>query len=133
MKIKQEIEWVVGELPATESLKLIAVEVGGTTIASIGYYDKKLATWFRDNEQAVYSRVIAWASVPLFQGVPAECDSAGHLDSVIERLIEAVGILGKESERRLWTEFEDPDHKYGSELDKLKHLDVYVRTGKVEA
>ena len=72
MKIKQEIEWVAGELPQTESLKLIAVATGDTTIACIGYYNKKMATWFRDDERAVTSQVVAWASVPLFQGFPTE-------------------------------------------------------------
>lgn len=145
MKIKQEIEWVVGELPETQSLKLVNLEFGDVKTVRTAYYNHSRAAWIDEDSLVVYSigNVCAWASIPLFQGFPAEgqktelgdvyrCDQK-HPDPVVERLIEAVGFLGKESERRLWSEFEDPDHKYGSDLDKLKHLDVYVRTGKVEA
>lgn len=73
MKIKQEIEWVVGELPETESLKLVAIVCDGTTIAMIGYYSKKEKVWYRDDERFIDSQVVAWAKVPLF-GVPASSE-----------------------------------------------------------
>ena len=72
MKIKQDIEWVSGELPETKSLKIVAEVVGGTTIAQIAYYDKNQRCWFRDDARAVHGEVAAWASVPLFQGFPAD-------------------------------------------------------------
>lgn len=106
MKIKQEIEWVSGELPQTESLKLIAVATGDTTIASIGYYDKKMAAWFRDDERAVTSKVVAWASVPLFQGFPNEgqkvefgdayrCDNPNADKARFGRLVIAVEFIAR--------------------------------------
>lgn len=145
MKIKQEIEWVVGELPQTESLKLIAVETGDTTIASIGYYDKKLATWFRDNEQAVNSRVIAWASVPLFQGFPSEgqkveftdvyrCENPNADDPKFCRLVKAVEFIAKRLSLQLGRDFTganvDELQQLNQTINRLDGIKDYILNGK---
>lgn len=72
MKIKQEIEWVVGELPETESLKLVAIELGDRNDTAMASYMASTGLWkFTDGFKAP-AKVLAWASMPHFQGFPAE-------------------------------------------------------------
>jgi hypothetical protein len=145
MKIKQEIEWVAGELPQTESLKLIAVAVGDTTIASIGYYDKKAETWFRDDERAVTSQVVAWASVPLFQGFPTEgqkvdfgdlyiCDNPNADKAMFRRLVKAVEFVAARLSQQIGQRFPDADvHERQTLNQTIKRLDTirgYILNGE---
>jgi hypothetical protein len=145
MKIKQEIEWVSGELPQTESLKLIAVATGDTTIASIGYYDKKMAAWFRDDERAVTSKVVAWASVPLFQGFPNEgqkvefgdayrCDNPNADKARFGRLVKAVEFVAAQLSQQIGQRFPDADvHERQTLNATIKRLDMirgYIMNGE---
>lgn len=145
MKIKQEIEWVSGELPETKSLKIVAEVVGGTTIAQIAYYDKKQRCWFRDDERAVHGEVAAWASVPLFQGFPADgqkvefgdvyqCDNSLADPARLRRLIKAVEFIAKRLSLQIGREFAVADvHERQSLNQTIKRLDTikdYILNGK---
>jgi hypothetical protein len=145
MKIKQEIEWVAGELPQTESLKLIAVATGDTTIASIGYYDKKAETWFRDDERAVASQVLAWASVPLFQGFPTEgqkvefgdayrCDNPNADKAMFGRLVIAVEFIARTLSKQIGSGFLEAGVHERIELNRtIRRLDTikgYIMEGE---
>jgi hypothetical protein len=155
MKIKQEIWWVVGELPETESLKLVAVELGDRRDTAIASYRASSGLWEFSAGFKVPAKVLAWASMPAYEGFPAEgqkveftnvhkCDqdprgSAGipadpHPDPVVERLIEAVKMLGREAQRQLGKEYAEAGlyerPGINSKLYWLGSLDEYVRTGK---
>lgn len=158
MKIKQEIWWVVGELPETESLKLVAMELGDRLETTIAGYRESSGTWHFSDGSLVQDRVPAWAPMPHCEGFPAEgqnveftnvykCDqesqgSAGnpadpHPDPVVERLIEAVKMLGREAQRQLGKEYADAGlyerPGINSKLYRLGSLDEYVRTGKEQS
>lgn len=79
MKIKQEIEWVVGENPGEPSVKLVAVEYEGrveVTTGSFAHADSVSGPrWYYSNNAEIpywESTVLAWASMPHYQGFPAE-------------------------------------------------------------
>lgn len=145
MKIKQEIEWVSGELPETKSLKIVAEVVGGTTIAQIAYYDKNQRCWFRDDERAIHGEVSAWAPVPLFQGFPAEgqkvefddvyrCDNPNAEPARFRRLVKAVEFIAKRLSLQIGREFTDADvHERQALNQTIKRLDTirdYILIGK---
>ena len=145
MKIKQEIEWVVGELPETKSLKLVAEVVGGTSIVSIGYYDKNQRCWFRDDDRAIHGEAAAWAPVPLFQGFPSEgrkveftdvyrCDNPNAEEARFRRLVKAVEFVARRLSLQIGRQFADADvHERYTLSETIKRLDTikdYILAGK---
>lgn len=92
MKTKTIIEWVSGESPETESLKLISITEGdGRKRTSIGFMLD--GTWFEDggilplaDEGGV---VTAWAPLPVFDGEvePLHEQEGKTIDEVIPAIL----------------------------------------------
>ena len=79
MKIKQEIEWVFGENPESTATKLIAIrDDSGILIQTGSFYadcDVSAPCWHFENGEVVppqHAEVIAWASMPAFDGFPSD-------------------------------------------------------------
>lgn len=80
MKTKTLLEWVSGESPETDSLKLISItEGGGHKRTSIGFMLD--GTWFEDGGILSLadegSLVTAWAALPVFDGQAEQAETEG--------------------------------------------------------
>lgn len=92
MKIKQEIEWVSGESPETQGIKLLSViESDGTRRTITGYMSRGI--WYQTNSadplivSGVY--VMAWASFPTFEAESPKVHEGqvGRHQTNVEKLI----------------------------------------------
>lgn len=152
MKIKQEIEWVAGELPATASLKLIAVkDDNGILIQTGSFYadcDVSAPCWHFENGEVVppqYAEVLAWASLPNYEGFPTEgqkveftdvyqCDNPNAEQARFRRLVKAVEFIARQVSQQVGQRFADADvHERQSLNATIKRLDAirdYILIGK---
>ena len=113
MKIKQEIEWVFGENPESTATKLIAIRDDGGILIQTGsfYADEEMSApcWHFENGETVpmqHAEVLAWASMPTFEGFPAEGQKVEFDDvhkcnqmrpnHAVESLINAIDVISEE-------------------------------------
>lgn len=152
MKIKQEIEWVVGENPESTATKLIAIKDDGGILIQTGsfYADEEMSApcWHFENGETVpmqHAEVIAWASMPTFDGFPAEgqnveftdayrCDNPLCDPARTRRLVKAVEFIAKRLSLQVGRQFADADVYERQELNQtIKRLDTirdYILNGK---
>lgn len=143
MKIKQEIEWVVGENPESAATKLIAIRDDGVILIQTGsfYADEEMSApcWHFENGEAVPMQrveVLAWASMPTFDGFPAEgqkveftdvyrCDNPLSDPARMRRLIKAVEFIAKRVSIQAGREFAGADvHEIQALNQTIKRLDT---------
>lgn len=151
MKIKQEIEWVVGENPKSSTMKIIAVDDHGQVFTASGRYDSEFEhsepRWCWENCRPIPAsiKVLAWASMPTFEGFPAEgqkveftdayrCDNPLCDPARTRRLVKAVEFIAKRLSLQVGREFADADVCERQELNQtIMRLDTirdYILNGK---
>ncbi len=152
MRTRQEIEWVFGEIPETGAIKIVAVQntrENRRYVAQAQWDGEKwrVLDWSGKRGDPLLTDaevLIAWADVESPRRFPTQgqsveftnahkCDQ-NHPDPVVERLILAVGVLGREANRKLSEEYaqaglyERPE--INGKLKKFAELERWVRTGK---
>ena len=152
MKIKQEIEWVVGENPESTATKLIAVkDDGGILIQTGSFYadcDVSAPCWHFENGEAVppqHAEVLAWASMPHYQAFPADgqkvefgdvyqCENSLADPARLRRLIKAVEFIAKKLSLQIGRDYPETNVYERPELNRtLRRLDTikdYILNGK---
>lgn len=152
MKIKREIEWVVGEHPESTATKLIAIKEDGETLIQTGsfYADEEASApcWHFENGDVVppqHAEVLAWASMPSYEGFPAEgqkveftdayrCDNPNAEEARFRRLVKAVEFVARRLSLQIGRQFADADvHERYTLSETIKRLDTikdYILTGK---
>ena len=152
MRTRQEIEWVSGVYPETGAIKIVAVQntrENRRWVAQAQWDGEKwrVLDWSGKRGEPLLTDaevLIAWADVEPPARFPTQgqsveftnahrCDQ-NHLDPVVERLILAVGVLGREANRKLSEEYAQAGlyERVGinGKLKKFADMDQWVRTGK---
>ena len=152
MRTRQEIEWVSGVYPETGAIKIVAVQntrENRRWVAQAQWDGEKwrVLDWSGKRGEPLLTDaevLIAWADVEPPARFPTQgqsveftnahrCDQK-HPDPVVERLILAVGALGREANRKLSEEYTQAGvyERVGinGKLKKFADMDQWVRTGK---
>ncbi len=148
-KVKTEIEWVTGENPVTESIKLVAVwhpNEGSRTVE--GYFAVTTSIWYYHSNnfpiEVGQNKVIAWAAPPIFDGTPIEDpklsyqapsvrEELDHNHVHIARLIQVVSDLSVDMSRIIGRDLDTArPHEIPSineKCNKLTNVSKYLLTG----